>query len=214
MRCAQWSRRSKKRTTNSKCCVKKNMEASRKDPEEVSLREISKMKEAEIEDLKQRLEKQANISSASSNDPLSLPGNTVMQAGEVQKDETSNVGAEVKGELARESNGTSSIESKNEVLDGEVASRSDEGSKDQLGSAEKVEVTEMEKLQGKGDRSDEHQEQGQVASEENGIENRRANIDGLEDERKSDTGEGMNTPNERSTSKGADEVPRKQESKW
>ncbi|KAF7848852.1 hypothetical protein BT93_L1508 [Corymbia citriodora subsp. variegata] len=186
----------------------KNMEASRKDPEEVSLREILKMKEAEIEDFKQRLEKQASIGSASSHDPSSLPGNSSMQAGEVQKDETSNVGAEEKGELARELNRTSSIETKNEVLVGEVASRSGEGSKDKLGSAEKMEATEMEKLQGKGDGSDEHQEQGQVASEGSGMENRRADVDRLQDERKSDTGEGTNTPNERSPSNGADEVSR------
>lgn len=186
----------------------KNMEASQKDPEEVSLREILKLKEAEIEDLKQRLEKQVNIGSASSNDPSSLPGNSSLQAGEVQKDETSNAGANEKGELASESNRTSLIKSKIEVLDGEVASRSDEGSEGRLGSAEKIGVTEMERLRGKGDSSGEHQKQEQVASEGNGIENRREDIDGLQDERKSDTGEGTDTPNERSTSHGADEVSR------
>ncbi|KAI6672903.1 hypothetical protein NL676_000809 [Syzygium grande] len=169
----------------------KIMEASRKDPEEVPLREILKLKEAEIEDLKQRLEKQVNVGSASSDDLSSLPRNSSMQGGEVQKDEASNVGVEGKGEPARESNRTSLIESKNEVLDGEVASRSDEGSEDKLGSADKMEVTEMEKLQGKGDSSGEHQEQGQVASEGNGIEDGRVNIYGLQEERKSDTGDGV-----------------------
>lgn len=169
----------------------KIMEASRKDPEEVPLREILKLKEAEIEDLKQRLEKQVNIGSASSDDLSSLPRNSSMQGGEVQKDETSNVGVEEKGEPARESNGTSLIESKNEVLDGEVASRSDEGSEDKLGSADKMDATEKEKLQGKGTSSGEHQEQGQVASEGNGIEDGRVNIYGLQEERKSDTGDGV-----------------------
>ncbi|KAI3440709.1 uncharacterized protein J3R85_003150 [Psidium guajava] len=186
----------------------KNTEASRKDAEEVSLREILKLKEAQIEDLKQHLEKQVNIGSASSNDPSSLPRNSSTQGGEVQKDETSNAGVEEKGELARKSIRTPLIERKNEVLDGEVASRSDPGSEDKLGSADKKEVRELEELQGKGGSSDEHQEQRQVFSEGNGTEDRRVNLDGLQDQRKSDIGDGTNTPIETSTSNDADEVSR------